>query len=226
MYKLSHHMLPSMFENMFIYTSDVHDYYARQADLLYIQYAPTRRSQRTIKYYGTILCNIISGIIQPDCAISTFKQKLKIFLLFIFFFNFKLCVFSFYFIIFFLSTFSWLLTKWYSPALCTCSCSRCFNEFAVLMNLGHIIHYFCPLCQGCHWRYYALQFDDFLWCIMYLHCWLLGFDFYTTLTINIRSLFRAFVSGWFYTINKAKLLRISWICSYNASGVVIMKCIY
>ena len=34
MYKLSHHMLPSMFENMFIYTSDVHDYYTRQADLL------------------------------------------------------------------------------------------------------------------------------------------------------------------------------------------------
>ena len=35
-------MLPSMFENMFIYTSDVHDYYTRQADLLYIQYAPTK----------------------------------------------------------------------------------------------------------------------------------------------------------------------------------------
>ena len=81
MYKLSHHMLPSMFENMLIYTSDVHDYYTRQADLLYIQYAPTKRSQRTIKYYGTKLWNIISGVVQPDCAISTFKQKLKIFLL-------------------------------------------------------------------------------------------------------------------------------------------------
>ena len=81
MYKLSHHMLPSMFENMFIYTSDVHDYYTRQADLLYIQYAPTKRSQRTIKYYGTKLWNIISVVVQPDCAISTFKQKLKIFLL-------------------------------------------------------------------------------------------------------------------------------------------------
>ena len=58
MYKLSHHMLPYMFENMFIYTSDVHDYYTRQADSLYIQYAPTKRSQRTIKYYGTKLWNI------------------------------------------------------------------------------------------------------------------------------------------------------------------------
>ena len=100
MYKLSHHMLPFMLENMFIYTSDVHDYYTRQADLLYIQYAPTKRSQRTIKYYGTKLWNIINGIIQPYCAISTFKQKLKIFLchdLLHFLFNFKLCVFSFYF---------------------------------------------------------------------------------------------------------------------------------
>ena len=154
MYKLSHHMLPSMFENMIIYTSDVHDYYTRQNDLLYIQYASTKRSQRTIKYYGTKLWNIISGIIQPDCAISTLKQKLKIFLMswLGFFFNFKLCVSSFYFILFFLSTFSWLLTKRYPPALCTCSC---FNELAVLMNLGHISHYFCPLCQGCDWRYYA-----------------------------------------------------------------------
>ena len=189
MYKLSHHMLPSIFENMFIYTSDVHDYYTRQVHLLCIQYAPTKRSQRTIKYCGTKLWNIISGIIQPDCAISTFKQKLKTFLLSwlgSFFLNFKLCVFSFHFILFyfFLSTFSWLLTKWYPPALCTCSCSPCFNV-AVLMNLGHISHYFCTLCQGCDWRYYALSFDDFLWCIMYLHCWLFGFDFCTTLTINI-----------------------------------------
>ena len=112
------------------------------------------------------------------------------------FFNFKLCVFSFYFILFFLSTFSWLLTKWCPPALCTCSCWPCFNELAVLMNLGHISHYFCPLCQGCDWRYYALPFEDFLWCIMYLHCWLFGFDFCTTLTINILSLSLSFICIW------------------------------
>ena len=103
MYKLSHHMLPSMFENMFIYTSDIHDYYTRQADLLYIQFAPTKRSQRTIKYYGTKLWNIISGIIQPDCAISTFKQKLKIFLLsWLFRFLFLISNYvSFHFILFY-----------------------------------------------------------------------------------------------------------------------------
>ena len=98
-----------------------------------------------------------------------------------------MCLFILFYSIFSFNIF-WLLTKWYPPALCTCSCSPCFNELAVLMNLGHISHYFCPLCQGCDWRYYALPFDDFLWCIMYLHCWLFGFDFCTTLTINILSL--------------------------------------
>ena len=51
MYKLTNCMLPSMFENMFISTSDVHDYYTRQANLLYVQYASTKRSQRTIKHF-------------------------------------------------------------------------------------------------------------------------------------------------------------------------------
>ena len=71
-----------------------------------------------------------------------------------------MCLFIY---LFFLSTFSWLLIRWYPPALCTCSCSPCFNEFAVLMNLGHISHYFRPLCQGCDRPYYALPFDDILY---------------------------------------------------------------
>ena len=41
MYKLMNHMLPSTFENMFIKTSDVHNYSTRQADMLYVQYAST-----------------------------------------------------------------------------------------------------------------------------------------------------------------------------------------
>ena len=81
MYKLTNCMLPSMFENMFISTSDVHDYYTRQANLLYVQYASTKRSQRTIKHFGTKLWNSICNVIDIDCAISTYKQRLKDFLL-------------------------------------------------------------------------------------------------------------------------------------------------
>ena len=142
MYKMSHRMLLSVFENMSIYTSDGHDYYTRQADLLYIyiQYAPTKRSQRTIKHYGTKLWNIISGVIEPDCAIGTLKQDVMAW--FLFFFKFQIMCFLFIhlFIIylflysFFLFSFQQLLTKWYPPALCTCSCSPCFNELAVLIT--------------------------------------------------------------------------------------------
>ena len=42
MYQLTNCMLPSMFENMFIQTSDVHKYSRRQADLFYIQFASTK----------------------------------------------------------------------------------------------------------------------------------------------------------------------------------------
>ena len=175
------------------FVSDVHDYYTRQADLLYIQYAPTKRSQRTIKYYGTKLWNIISGVIQPDCAISTFKQKLKIFLLpWLGSSSFLISNYvSFHFIFFFLSTFSWLLIRWYPHALCTCSCSPCFNELAVLMNLGHISHHFRPLCQGCDRPYYALPFDDILCdvsctCIVdYLVLILYNFDNKHTFTVIV-----------------------------------------
>ena len=35
-------MLSPLFENMFIKTSDVHNYPIRQADLLYVQYAASK----------------------------------------------------------------------------------------------------------------------------------------------------------------------------------------
>ena len=78
-YKLMNHMLPFMFENMFIKTSDVHNYSTRQADMLYVQYASTKTTQRTIKHHGTKLWNSLYNFISTDCAIST--QKLKAFLL-------------------------------------------------------------------------------------------------------------------------------------------------
>ena len=81
MYKLTNCMLPSIFENMIIQTSDVHNYSTRQADLLYIPFASTKRTQRTIKHFGAELWNSLCNVLDIDCAISTFKQRLKIFLL-------------------------------------------------------------------------------------------------------------------------------------------------
>ena len=81
MYKLTNCMLSSMFKNMFISTSNVHDYSTSQANLLYVQYASTKRSQRTIKHFGTKLWDSLSNVIDIDCGISTYKQRLKDFLL-------------------------------------------------------------------------------------------------------------------------------------------------
>ena len=118
-YKMSNGMLPSMFEIMFIQTSDVYNYPTRQADLLYVQFAATTRTQRTIRHFGTKLWTTLCNVIQVDCAISTFKQNLKIILSSSFLLPF-LCFFHFFlhpqlFSIFFLKAF--LLTKW--PSLCT-----------------------------------------------------------------------------------------------------------
>ena len=81
MYKLTKHLLPPLFENMFIKTSDVHNYSTRQADLLYVQFAATKRTQRTLKHYGIKSWNSLYHVVHHDCAISTFKCNLKSFLL-------------------------------------------------------------------------------------------------------------------------------------------------
>ena len=63
-----------------------------------------------------------------------------------------------------------------------CSCSHCFKELYVFMNLGHISFHFCPLYQNC---YTIVFFIYVVRCDMYsynvrLHC--------TILTIHILSL--------------------------------------
>ena len=55
--------------------------FTRQADLLYVQFAATKRTQRTLKHYGIKLWNSLYHVVHPDCAISTFKCNLKSFLL-------------------------------------------------------------------------------------------------------------------------------------------------
>ena len=79
MYKLTNCMLAFMFENMFIQTSDVYNYSTRYADLLCIQFASTKRTQRTIKHFGAKLWNSLCNVLDIDCAISIFKQRLKSF---------------------------------------------------------------------------------------------------------------------------------------------------
>ena len=89
MYELPKVMLLSMFENMFIHMSNVYNHSTRQTDLLnmYVQYASTKRTQRTIKHYGTKLWNCICHSSIADCAINTFKHKFENFLFVMIFFT-------------------------------------------------------------------------------------------------------------------------------------------
>ena len=48
--------------------------------MLYVQYASTKRTQGTIKHHGNKLWNSLCNSIPTDCAISAYKQKLKLFL--------------------------------------------------------------------------------------------------------------------------------------------------
>ena len=81
MYKFKKCKLPPIFEDMFIKTSAVQSYSTRQAGSLYVQYAPTKKKQRNLRHYGTKLWNSLRNVVCSDCAISTFKQNLKVYLL-------------------------------------------------------------------------------------------------------------------------------------------------
>ena len=62
---------------MFERTSNVHDHATRQQDLFYLHFVPTHRSQNSIKIKGTKLWNMLTKKIDTNCALSTFKSKLK-----------------------------------------------------------------------------------------------------------------------------------------------------
>ena len=79
-YKLTKHLLPPLFENMFLKTSDVHNYSTRQAGSLYLQYAATKNTKNSETLWNKIM-EFLYHVVHPDCAISTFKCSLKPFLL-------------------------------------------------------------------------------------------------------------------------------------------------
>ena len=166
-------MLPPIFEDMFIKTSAVHNYSTRQAGWLYVKYAPTKRTQRNLRHYGTKLWNSLHNVVCSDCAISTFKQNLKVYLL------------SWYFVPFLVPFFTFCLN---------CHLPNCMHPahyIAIIMHLAHSTlfqltwqwwkcclnelrahkFYFCPLCQS--W-FFNMFF--FLICLFWYECHVLYFE--------------------------------------------------
>ena len=76
MYKIYYKQLPLLF-NMFERTSDVHGYSTRQYDSFYVNYVPTLRSQRSVKFTGYKLWNVVISKINIHCKIGSYKTNLK-----------------------------------------------------------------------------------------------------------------------------------------------------
>ena len=80
MYKYFNNKLPKIFEKSFKGVSDIHNIGTRSSKFLYVPFCNTNRSKHTIRYYGPKIWNIIIREIDINCAIGTFKKRLRILL--------------------------------------------------------------------------------------------------------------------------------------------------
>ena len=69
--------LPRLFDSIFRFNSNVHDYSTRQSIKLHVPIIKTDHTKSTIRYAGVILWNDYSKNVTLDCTIDTFKKNLK-----------------------------------------------------------------------------------------------------------------------------------------------------
>ena len=81
MYKYANQRLPNIFDDTFSHVSDIHSHHTRNVQSLNIPFCKTNRSQHTIRYFGPKIWNIIVKKIDVNCAIGTFKCRLRSLLL-------------------------------------------------------------------------------------------------------------------------------------------------
>ena len=78
LFKFYHKKLPKIFDNMFMFNSNVHGHFTRQSIELHVPVIRKSLTKMTIKYAGVILWNKFSKKLSLDCTIDTFKKNLKI----------------------------------------------------------------------------------------------------------------------------------------------------
>jgi Txe/YoeB family toxin of Txe-Axe toxin-antitoxin module len=81
MYKFEKKMLPMIFEDMFKYNFEVHNYNTRRNNNLATNFFKLSGSQHSMKHYGAKLFNFIRNKVNINFSIHTFKRKLKHFIL-------------------------------------------------------------------------------------------------------------------------------------------------
>ena len=81
MYMYTHKLLPSVFDDMFKYTRDIHLYNTRQTGNLYLPLLRYVTSQRSVKYQGVHVWNSVPEEMRLCPSLASFKRRYKIYLL-------------------------------------------------------------------------------------------------------------------------------------------------
>ena len=77
MFKYMKGMLPAIFDDMFIRTSDVSVRVTRSSYKLAMPLCRTELYKKTTKYQGPLIWNECEDIISHQCSVHAFKKRLK-----------------------------------------------------------------------------------------------------------------------------------------------------
>ena len=78
MYKYHKGLLPTIFNNVFKHTAQVHNYNTRQ--VYHVPLITRSKRQRTAAYQGPIIGNYFAQRINPNCTLNTYKKNLRTYL--------------------------------------------------------------------------------------------------------------------------------------------------
>ena len=79
MFKIEKHIVPSVISEIFVKNSL--PYFTRQSDYLHVPIIKTTTSQKTLLHTGVTIWNYLLNKININCTITTFKHRLKKYLL-------------------------------------------------------------------------------------------------------------------------------------------------
>ena len=69
-----------VFNDMFMYNSDVHHYNTRQSHLFHIPPVSSNQRKRTLRYEGPVIWNKLQNTVYINCSLCSFKRQLKLLL--------------------------------------------------------------------------------------------------------------------------------------------------
>ena len=72
--------ISKVFNDMFMYNSDVHHYNTRQSHLFHIPQVSSNQRKRTLRYEGPVIWNKLQSNVNINCSLCSFKRQLKLLL--------------------------------------------------------------------------------------------------------------------------------------------------